>query len=256
MGFDIIGDVHGCLLELRALLSRLGYKIHDYRLQPPPGRQLVLVGDLVDRGPEIVGVLKLLMQAVADGTALCVQGNHDVRLMHVLGGAVPPPSTSLAASLRQLDTAPASFREQVHGFFQRLPSRLELDQGRLLVVHAGEFTTDDPELQAQFNIHGALTGRRDASGVRERVDWVRSYDGQAWVVYGHTTVLKAVWQGRTLNLDTGCVYGGHLTALRYPEQEVVSVPAARAYASSSRWAALIRSRELLESAPRLLPRPS
>src|SRR5262249_34251479 len=92
--FDIVGDVHGCFEELTALLQALGYVIARDEPDPavavsashPGGRRAVFLGDLVDRGPGICEVLRLVMGMVASGSALCVPGNHEIKLMRKLRG--------------------------------------------------------------------------------------------------------------------------------------------------------------------------
>ncbi len=80
-----------------------------------------------------------------------------------------------------------------------------------------------------FCLYGETTGETDEWGLPVRSNWAASYRGRAMVVYGHTPVVEPVWLNRTINVDTGCAFGGKLTALRYPENELVSVPAARVY---------------------------
>ncbi|GHF52000.1 hypothetical protein HNQ07_003102 [Deinococcus metalli] len=231
-GLDVIGDVHGCHTELVALLDALGYAWNGGALVPPPGRRAVFVGDLVDRGPDVVEVVRLVRRAVQGGAALSVRGNHDERLARALGGDSVEATRSLHVSLAQLSAVDAAERDAVWHFLAALPARLELDGGRLLVVHAGELDTDDPATRERFNVWGT------APGVPPELDWAGRYTGSALVASGHTSVLSPKWRGRTVNLDTGCVFGGQLTALRYPELDVVAVPARRAYASTAHWRAL------------------
>lgn len=242
--YDLIGDVHGCLPELRALLGKLGYRIGSKgQLKAPKGRTLVFVGDLVDRGPDVPGTLRLVMRAVKDGCAQSVQGNHDWRLAAHLRGESVKQSDSIRISVAQLRGERRPFLGKVEGFLAGLPHRLELDGGRLIVVHAGERDDLPGDERAHYAVHGRNTGERDEYGSKIREDWGALYTGPALVVSGHTPVLKPRWSapnaagGRSVNLDTGCVYGGRLTALRYPELKTVSVRAQKAYASSKRFAA-------------------
>ncbi|HIM57081.1 MAG TPA: polynucleotide kinase-phosphatase, partial [Candidatus Latescibacteria bacterium] len=124
--FDIIGDVHGCADELRLLLSKLGYEVAGDRVTPPAGRKAIFLGDLVDRGPKIPEALRLVMGMVADGTALCVPGNHDVRLMKALQGKNVQRTHGLLESLEQLDDQPAEFGVQVSAFIDGLVSHCVL----------------------------------------------------------------------------------------------------------------------------------
>ncbi|HEX5494399.1 MAG TPA: AAA family ATPase, partial [Mycobacteriales bacterium] len=141
--FDVIGDVHGCLAELERLLTDLGYLVErDERHRPvgarhPGGRRAVFLGDLVDRGPDTPGVLRLAMGMVAAGDALAVPGNHENKLVRALRGRDVQVTHGLAESLAQLDGETPEFRDRVAEFCHGLVSHLVLDGGRLVVAHAG-----------------------------------------------------------------------------------------------------------------------
>jgi protein phosphatase len=239
--FDIIGDVHGCFDELAALLVKLGYEVvgdpGDPSARHPAGRKAVFLGDLVDRGPCVPGVLRLAMRMVASGAALCIPGNHDVKLLRKLRGKDVRVTHGLAASLEQLERETPEFRAEVADFLDGLVSHFLLDEGRLVVAHAGmkeEYQGRASSRVREFALYGDTTGETDEYGLPVRNDWAAEYRGKACVVYGHTPVVEAEWLNRTINIDTGCVFGGKLSALRYPEKVLVSVPAARAYAESKR----------------------
>ena len=234
--FDIIGDVHGCFDELVALLEKLGYDVGGLPARPtahhPEGRRAVFVGDLVDRGPNSPGVLRLVMAMVADAAALCVPGNHDIKLVRKLKGRDVQITHGLAETLAQLAGEPDDFRRRVLEFLDGLVSHYVLDDGRLVVAHAGL----KQELQGrasgqvrEFALYGETTGETDEFGLPVRHNWAGDYRGSATVVYGHTPVPAAEWHNRTICIDTGCVFGGQLTALRYPEKELVHVQASRTY---------------------------
>ena len=242
--FDIIGDIHGCLDELTALLGKLGYTLSPKTdgapgvdVRPPAGRKAVFVGDLVDRGPDTPGVLRLVMGMVEAGTALCVPGNHEIKLMRKLRGKDVKVSHGLAQSLEQLERETPEFRKAVVDFIDGLVSHYVLDGGGLVVAHAGLKESMQGRGSGKvrdFALYGETTGETDEYGLPVRFNWSAEYRGKASVVYGHTSVMEAEWLNNTLCLDTGCVYGGKLTALRYPERELVSVPAARAYCEAVR----------------------
>ncbi|CAK7024596.1 polynucleotide kinase-phosphatase [Saezia sanguinis] len=234
--FDIIGDVHGCYAELLALLEKLGYQVTGdadlLQVQPPAGRKAVFVGDLVDRGPDSPAVLKLVMHMVRNGTALCVPGNHDVKLMRKLWGKQVKLTHGLEETMQQLAAYPAEFHTEVADFLESLVSHYVLDDGRLVVAHAGMKAEMQGRASGEvrsFALYGETTGEDDEYGLPVRYDWANDYRGDAMVVYGHTPSPRAEWINRTLCVDTGCVFGGHLTALRYPEREIVSVPALQVY---------------------------
>ena len=232
--FDIIGDIHGCHAELVELLLELGYKVDSDGLSamPPEGRQALFLGDLVDRGPATPAVLRLVMAMVAEGTALCIPGNHEVKLLRALRGKNVTTTHGLAQSLEQIGAEPAEFSGQVASFIDGLIGHYVLDEGRLVVAHAGL-----PEkMQGRASgavravaLYGDTTGETDEYGLPVRYPWAEDYRGRAIVVYGHTPVPEAVWINKTICIDTGCVFGGRLTALRYPERELVSVPAHQVY---------------------------
>ena len=240
--FDIIGDVHGCFDELVDLLTNLGYSIEKqangdgapaYTAQPPEGRKAIFLGDLVDRGPKIPEVLKLAMSMVAAGTALCVPGNHDVKLMRKLRGKDVQITHGLADSLEQMEKESPEFRDRVSKFIDSLVSHYVLHDGKLVVAHAGmkeEMQGRGSGKVRDFAMYGETTGETDEFGLPVRYNWAAEYRGKAMVVYGHTPVPNSDWLNRTINIDNGCVFGGRLTALRYPEKEIVSVAAKIAYA--------------------------
>jgi protein phosphatase len=237
--FDIIGDVHGCYEELTGLLTQLGYTIESdgSKVIPPDGRKAIFVGDLVDRGPRIPEVLRLVMQMEAEGSAFCVPGNHDMKLMRKLKGRDVQLTHGLADSVEQLDKQPAEFKPTVIKFLDDLVSHYVLDDGKLVVAHAGmkeEMQGRGSGKVRDFALYGETTGETDEYGLPVRYNWAAEYRGKAMVVYGHTPVAEPEWLNRTINIDTGCVFGGKLTALRYPERDLVSVPAVRTYYESAK----------------------
>jgi len=237
--FDIIGDVHGCYDELVALLRNLGHEVDAAAatVRITTGRKLLFLGDLVDRGPKTPEVLRLVMNAVASGTALCVPGNHDVKLMRKLRGRDVQITHGLAESLEQLAAESDAFRRAVADFIDRLVSHYVLDDGKLVVAHAGmkeSMQGRGSGAVREFALYGETTGETDELGLPVRHNWAAEYRGQAMVVYGHTPVPEPEWLNRTVDIDTGCVFGGRLTALRYPEREFISVDALQTYAQPSR----------------------
>jgi protein phosphatase len=237
--FDIVGDVHGCYDELLELLQKLGYDTTEpSRIVPPPGRKAVFLGDLVDRGPKVVEVLRLVKGMMARGDALCVPGNHDVKLLRKLRGKNVQITHGLAETLEQLERqTTAEEREQITNFLDGLIGHYVLDDGRLVVAHAGmkeRYVGRASQRVREFALYGETTGETDEFGLPVRYNWAAEYRGPAHVVYGHTPVPEADWLNRTINIDTGCVFGGKLTALRWPERAIVSAPARRTYSEPVR----------------------
>ena len=234
--FDIVGDVHGCFDELKALLEKLDYRIEEqgerFVVSHGEGRRPMFLGDLVDRGPKVVDCLRLAMDAVADGAALCVPGNHETKLLRHLRGRRVTLTHGLGETVAQLEAEPPAFRDRVAEFIDGLVSHYVFDAGKLTVAHAGmkhEMMNRSSGAVREFALYGETTGETDEFGLPVRYDWASEYRGDAAVVYGHTPVAAPAWVNGTICIDTGCVFGGRLTALRYPERELVSVPAAKTY---------------------------
>ena len=239
--FDIIGDVHGCFDELVSLMGRLGHHVETidydlirfgYKVTSVHDRLLVFVGDLVDRGPASPAVLKLVMGMVNNGQALCVPGNHDWQYYKLLCGMDIPLAYGLDKTVEQMQSETRHFKGLVKAFFEGLPGHLMLDDGKLMVVHAGlrqEFHGIHTAEVKHKCMYGETTGEVDEYGLSVRYDWAANYKGRVFVVYGHTSVAEPRLLSNSIDIDTGCVYGGKLTAYRYPEGEIVSVPALKAW---------------------------
>lgn len=241
--FDIIGDIHGCADELEALLAKLGY-VNDGFIHHPDGRKVIFVGDYVDRGPESWRVLKLVRAMEAAGTAYCLPGNHEARLARKLRKASPAEllrlperlAHGLDRTLTNLIGLSAAEVQELIAWMEGLHSHLILDEGRLVVSHAGlreeMFGRTHGDVY-QFCLYGNPTGEKTEDGFPVREDWVKDYHGKALVVYGHIHAGVAEFRNNTVCVDTNVYMGGSLTALRYPEREIVSVPAAKVYFESS-----------------------
>lgn len=244
--FDIIGDIHGCYEELHELLEKLGYRIQSaeetienlgFEVIAPTGRKAIFLGDLIDRGPNSPKVLRLAMSMVNAGTALCVPGNHDLKLQKYLSGKKVTLNHGLELTVAQLEPESKQFRQAVAKFIYDLVSHYVLDNGKLVVAHAGlkeEMQGRGSGTVRAFCMYGETTGETDEFGLPVRYNWAKEYRGKATVVYGHTPVPEAEWLNKTIDIDTGCVFGGKLTALRYPENELVSVPAKKVYCEPAR----------------------
>ena len=222
--FDIVGDVHGCLDALKRLAETLGYDA-DFK---QPGRKLAFVGDLINRGPDSAGVLKSVIALVDSRDAYAVLGNHDDTLRRYLDGEEMHLKGDMEATVASLDATAdqPQFRERVRIFLNRRPLILNLDEGRLLVAHAGipNGMRERRDLEARNCIlNGDVVGK-SPEGKTLRWDWAGAYHGDAFIAYGHTPMPRAEIRFNTVNVDTGSVRGGFLTALRWPEMTTVSVP--------------------------------
>jgi protein phosphatase len=245
--FDIIGDLHGCADELRELLARLGWE--QYRLEHAEepwgdecwrhaaGRRAIFLGDLVDRGPKVADTLRIVHNMVAVNAALCVPGNHDEKFKRWLRGKQVQVKHGLDKSIADVEAWSAESRNKLAAFLDGLISHYVLDGGRLVVSHAGlreEMHGRSSGAVREFCLYGETTGETDEFGLPVRYNWAAEYRGKATVVYGHTPVVQPEWVNNTVNIDTGAVFGGKLTALRYPEREFVSVTPAAEYCVPAR----------------------
>ncbi len=238
--FDIIGDVHGCCDELETLLERLGYSVawsetdgeRTVSVAPPAGRTALFVGDLVDRGPRSPDVLRIAMAMAEAGDALVVEGNHENKLSKWLDGRNVKVGHGLQETIDQLEQASGAFRSRVQSFLKDLRSHYWLDGGKLCIAHAGlreDLIGRGSGAVRAFALYGETTGETDEFGLPVRANWAAAYRGDTTVVYGHVASPEAEWVNNTICIDTGCVFGGKLTALRWPERELVSVAAAKTY---------------------------
>lgn len=239
--FDIVGDIHGCWPELCELWEKLGYVWHDAeppRSIPrhPEGRLLVFIGDLADRGPDSPRVLRTACDLIKARLALFVPGNHDDKLFRMLRGKSVRRTHGLDRTERQLNALPAGERaalvRDILSYLATAPPYRVLDGGRLVVTHAGireEMIGKKDGRVREFTLYGDVRGF-EPSGKPIRHDWAREYRGAALIVYGHTPQDTLRWVNNTVNIDGGCVFGGFLAALRYPERDFVTVPARATYA--------------------------
>lgn len=249
--FDFIGDVHGCADELEALLEKLGYQkipadpqswqTYPYRYSHRDNRTLLFVGDLVDRGPRILDTCQLVYNTVKEGEALAVLGNHDDKLLRWMKGQNVKIAHGLENTLAEIAALSDDIRERLkdglRDFFENLQSHYWLDGGCLAVAHAGikeGMLGRWGSRVRDFSLYGETSGETDEFNLPVRYNWAVNYLGRAKIIYGHTPVVEPEWLNNTINIDSGCVFGGRLTALRYPELQWLSVQSLRRYSEPGR----------------------
>ena len=230
--FDIIGDIHGCCDELEMLLEKLGYVKEDGVYTHPNGRKAAFLGDFCDRGNRNADVLRLAMDMVKSGNAIAVPGNHDVKLLKYLRGKSIAMTHGIDRTIAEIEAKGDSFKSEVAEFIDSLISHYVLDDGKLVIAHAGlkqEYIGRGSARVREFCLYGETTGETDSYGLPVRLDWAGDYRGRATIVYGHIAAKEVKTQNSTYCIDTGCVFGGKLTAYRYPEREIVDVDALQQY---------------------------
>lgn len=237
MYYDIIGDIHGCYRELMELIQKLGYSMETGIPVHPDGRRLAFLGDAMDRGPESLPTLALLFSMQDKEKLFYSPGNHCNKFYRFAKGNKVQQTHGLETTIAELNALPAEEREQFlqryRDFYEALPLVQELDKGRLLIAHAGIseqlIGQYHSEKTKSFVLYGDITGQKLPDGRPVRKDWAKHYKGKKFIVYGHTPLPEARFVNKTVNIDTGCVFGGKLTALRYPEKEIVSVESNQPY---------------------------
>ncbi|WP_243291368.1 bis(5'-nucleosyl)-tetraphosphatase PrpE [Bacillus sp. FJAT-47783] len=234
--FDIIGDIHGCFQEFKELTVRLGFQWKDGIPTHSEGRKLVFVGDLADRGPESLKVIDVVYRVINEKHGHYVPGNHCNKLYRFFLGnpvKIAHGLETTVAEYEQLDrNKQQDMRKKFMSLYENAPLYAVLDNGRLVVAHAGireDYIGKKGSKVKTFVLYGDITGKTNPDGTPERRDWAKLYKGEAFIVYGHTPVMKPRIINNTVNIDTGCVFGNQLTAFRYPEKEIVSVPSTMPY---------------------------
>lgn len=230
--YDIIGDIHGCYEELQQLIDTLGYSWNsDRKLSHPENRKIVFLGDLTDRGPHSIFVIQLVHKLVQQNKAHYTPGNHCDKLYRYFLGRNVQIVNGLETTVAELKALQADEYETIRNQFIQLvegaPLYIVLDNEKLIVAHAGlkrKWIGQNYEKVRTFVLYGDITGEKDKDGRPVRRDWAKTEDGESWIVYGHTPTLSPRIINHTINIDTGCVFGGKLTAFRYPELTTVSVP--------------------------------
>ena len=232
MKLDIIGDIHGCFREFKELTIELGYKwnsegipVHDN------DRKLAFVGDLTDRGPNSLKVAETVAGLVNRGLGYYVPGNHCNKLYRFFLGNKVQHTHGLETTVAEYEAldkkAKQAIREKFIHLYENAPLHSILDKGKLVIAHAGireNLIGKNSNKVKTFVLYGDITGETHPDGSPVRRDWAKEYQGKAIIVYGHTPVKEVRIVNNTYNIDTGAVFGNKLTALKYPEMEIVSVP--------------------------------
>ena len=239
--YDIIGDIHGCTYELSLLLEKMGYEWDTFDgtiiYKPPDGRKAVFVGDLVDRGYSSATAYCLVRDMVRAGFALLCRGNHDDKFMRWAKGNNVILNHGLDKTTEDAGRMGLS-KEGILDFLKNTPMYLSLDDGKLIVAHAAwrnslkDKSPFDKKCRT-WCLYGPTTGKTLENGLPDRIDWAAERkETEPLIVYGHQPYKEPRYLNGTYAIDTGCVFGGHLTALRYPEMEIVQIKANRTYDNS------------------------
>lgn len=235
MNIDIIGDVHGCFDKFYKLTIKLGYEWNE-GLPTHPQRLLGFIGDITDRGPHSLKMIDIVWTLWKKKQAYYVPGNHCNKLYRYFLGRkvqIKHGLETTVAELRQLSAKKENhYRRMFTELYEQSPLYQILDHGNLIMAHAGIREKDIGKKNDSiktFVLYGDITGEQNPNGTPVRRDWAKDYHGEPLIVYGHTPVSNPRKINRTINIDTGAVFGGKLTAFRYPEMETISVPSSMPY---------------------------
>ncbi|MCM3569975.1 bis(5'-nucleosyl)-tetraphosphatase PrpE [Neobacillus mesonae] len=237
MKIDIIGDIHGCYHEFKELTSQLGYKWDSGIPLHPDKRILGFVGDLTDRGPESLKMINIVWQLVmVQKKAVYTPGNHCNKLYRFFLGNKVQITHGLETTVAEYESLykkdQQSIRNKFIQLYENAPLYAVLDNEKLIIAHAGikqKYIGKQDAKVKQFVFYGDITGEKNPDGTPVRKDWAKNYTGTSWIVYGHTPVKEPRMINHTYNIDTGAVFGGKLTALRYPEMKLISAPSTMPY---------------------------
>ncbi len=233
---DIIGDIHGCYDEFVQLTNQLGYTWENGYPLHPEGRVIGLVGDLTDRGPNSLKVIEVVWSLYKNHKVYYVPGNHCNKLYRYFLGNKVQLTHGLETTVEEYSALPHQKKEEIKSKFIELyeqsPLYRILDHNKLVIAHAGineELIGKHNKKVKTFVLYGDITGETNKDGTPVRNDWAQEYKGKALIVYGHTPVKEPRIVNNTINIDTGAVFGGKLTAVRYPSMEIVSVSSSLVY---------------------------
>lgn len=237
MGIDIIGDVHGCYEELLDLFKKLGYSNDKNIPIHPDGRTAIFLGDITDRGPYSVKMIELVHEMVVEKKiAMYIPGNHCNKLYRYFLGNNVKVKHGLETTVAEYHNLSTSKQHEIKDKFIQLyenaPLYLVLPEYQAVVAHAGikeDLIGRNDKKVATFVFYGDITGETHEDGRPIRRDWAQNYQGDNWIIYGHTPVKEPRIVHKTINIDTGCVFGNKLTAFRLPEETTVSVPSKQPY---------------------------
>ncbi len=247
-GVDIIGDVHGCYEEFVALIERLGYRQDgkDGLFRHPEGRKLLSLGDITSRGPHSILMLQFFLRHLEAGIAEMVDSNHGWKIARWLDGrrvTLAHGDEKVEAEFERYEREhgekkAAELRRASRQLLLTAPSHMMLMRdGKLaaVAVHAGirdEYIGKKGAVIENFCRYGDVAGI-GADGRPVRRDWTQGRTSALPIVWGHDPRPEPERKNGAINIDQGCVFGGALTALRFPEDELVSVPARDNYSGLS-----------------------
>lgn len=245
-GIDIIGDVHGCFDEMIQILEKLGYEQnHEKYFIHPEGRKFLSLGDVMSRGPKSLETMQFFLRHVNQDLAYMIDSNHGWKIARWLDGrkvTLNHGDELVEEEIKQFqeqygEEQTVELKKELKKFLLNAPSHYVLTKNgvpTLVCTHAGikdEFIGKQSYDVSDFCRYGDTDGFDDA-GKPIRKDWSIHHKASTLIIWGHDPKPKPLIINNTINIDQGVVFGGELTALRYPEKEFVSVKAKKDYSDA------------------------
>ncbi|MDM5234548.1 polynucleotide kinase-phosphatase [Lysinibacillus pakistanensis] len=245
-GLDIIGDIHGCYDELLELLKKLEYEVNNegYFIHPQ-GRRFVSVGDIMSRGPKSIKTMEFFERHIERGLAFMTDSNHGWKIARWLDGrnvSLHHGDELVEAEFMDYENTyggaqTAALKARLAKCLLAAPSHYVLMNKGLasaVVTHAGirdRYIGKQSSRISDFCRYGDVQ-ELNISGKPIRNDWFTEHQTSQLIIWGHDPKINPLKQNHTLNIDQGVVFGGQLTAFRYPEQTIISVNAYKNYAGT------------------------
>ena len=236
-GLDIIGDIHGCFDQFSELLALLGYVEQNGLYKHPTGRKIVSVGDITSRGPKSIAALKFFIKHQAAGLSYMTDSNHGWKIARWLDGRkvqLTHGDDAVATEFAAYEAAHGAkateqLRQESKKLLLEAPSHyiLTLNGEEVgVVTHAGikdQYIGQDNGKIRSFTRYGDVRGFDEITGRPIRYDWFLQHKSKHTIIWGHDPKIEPLFTHNTVNIDQGCVFGGKLTALRFPEMTTISV---------------------------------
>lgn len=237
MKVDVIGDIHSCYAEVCDLLEQLGYEYKNFRYIHQDGRIPIFLGDITDRGPASIQTIELVYRMVIEQKmAKYIPGNHCNKLYRYFLGNHVKIKNGLETTIEEYtflnQQKQKEIKDKFLSLYEQAPLYLQLPVIQAVIAHAGIKESYIGRFDKQvksFVLYGDTTGEIDETGRPIRKDWAQDYKGDQWIIYGHTPVLEPRIIHKTINIDTGCVFGNMLTSFSLPEEKIVSIPSKQTF---------------------------
>lgn len=242
-GIDIIGDIHACYEEFIELIEKLGYKKNkDDLYLHPQGRKILSLGDIMSRGPESLKTMMFFLNHIENGQAYMTDSNHgwkiarwlDGRKVQLKHGDEKVEEEFIKYEIQFGVVKTNELKQKIKELLMKAPSHyilMENGVDTVVCTHAGikdEYIGKETPKIKNFCRYGDVEGM-DETGKPIRKDWFSHHNNKLLIIWGHDPKPEPFVFNNTINIDQGVVFGGKLTAFRYPEREFIFLDATKDY---------------------------